>query len=151
MTNILNPALREVTRLTRAGRLTEATAALQRILSGDRAAPVIPRASASSAARHTPLTIDGVAEPVEATRSNPVRQSGAEEAREADRWRFSAATGTEQIMPEEKHHSVQRGVQGGLNLPGGVLAGRFPSASRVPVPDGAQFLAATLSNRAGSP
>jgi len=68
----LPPALLEATRLTKAGRLTDATAAIQRLLSGgatpDRAKPQ---------ARRSPPTIDGQAEAPGAAKPTPPRNAGA--------------------------------------------------------------------------
>ena len=61
MTDIRNADLLEATRLTNAGRLIEATAALQRMLGGSHAASGAATATATSAARRAPPTLDGVA------------------------------------------------------------------------------------------
>jgi len=74
MTNILNADLLEATRLTSAGRLTEATAALQRMLGGGQATPGVMPATATSAARRGPPTLDGVAELAETVQAKPVPQ-----------------------------------------------------------------------------
>lgn len=137
MTNILNADLLEATRLTNAGRLTEATAALQRMLAGGHAAPDVT-------VRRAPPTIEGMAEPAGSALTRPMPQPGPVPA--ANRRPFGPAAGLAPAMPE-----ALRGLlsQGARQLPGGGLGGS-PVASRVPVPDGAQFLAATFSNQAGS-
>lgn len=53
-------------------------------------------------------------------------------------------------MPEALRGLLDQVHQGGLQLPGRGLDGPSPAAARVPVPDGAQFLATTFSNEAGS-
>jgi poly(hydroxyalkanoate) depolymerase family esterase len=111
MKNTLPNDLLEATRLTNAGRLTEATAALQRMLGGQ-----VAPGSTNSQARRGPATIDGVAE-----------TAGTAEAKPA---------------PQASH--------GGFQLPSDGLAHLSPTPAPVVVPDGAQFLATTFSNQAGS-
>jgi poly(hydroxyalkanoate) depolymerase family esterase len=144
MTNIQNANLLEATRLTNAGRLTEAVAALQRMLGGGLAAP----AETKSAARQAPPTVEGVAEPAGTARPQPAPQPGAA-APGASRRPFSLAAGAGQAVPEALHGLLGQDNGGGFRLPGGRLRGLPSGAARVLVPDGAQFLAATFSNEAG--
>ncbi len=67
----LPPGLLEATRLTKAGRLTDATAALQRMLNGQ-AASMNP----GPQARRGPPTIDGHAEAPAAAKAKPTRDAG---------------------------------------------------------------------------
>jgi poly(hydroxyalkanoate) depolymerase family esterase len=137
MTNILNADLLEATRLTSAGRLTEATAALQRMLGGGHAAPGVMSTTAASAARRGPPTLDGVAERAETMQAKPAPQP-------------RPAAGVRPVMPEALRGFLDQVSHGGLHLPSGGLDGLCPAAPRIPVPDGAQFLAATFSNEVGS-
>ena len=124
MNHVLPPGLLDATRLTHAGRLTEATAALQRMLAG-RTAPDTPAPAG-------PPTIDGVADTVGEAfvpDAKPV-PSGPE-------WKARGP-------------GALRGVLGGIDLsafqtPGGNTAHSAPA-----VPEGAQFLSATFNNPAGT-
>ena len=138
MTYILNADLLEATRLTNAGRLTEAAAALQRMLGGGQAVPDV-------AARRAPPTIEGTAEPAGTALASPAPQPGPAPA--ANRLPASLAARLGPAMPEALRCLLGHG---GRQLSGGGLGGLSPAASRVGVPDGAQFLAATFSNQAGS-
>jgi poly(hydroxyalkanoate) depolymerase family esterase len=152
MTNILNANLLEATRLTSAGRLTEATAALQRMLGGGQAAPRPAPATATSAARRSPPTIDGVAEPAETVQAKPAPQPKPAAAPDggAGRLPFSLAAGVRPAMPEALRGFLDQVSHGELHLPSGELGGLSPAVPRVLLPDGAQFLAATFSNEVGS-
>ena len=150
MTNILNADLLEATRLTSAGRLTEATAALQRMLRGGHAAPGVMPATAISAARRGPPTLDGVAEPAGTVQAKSAPQPRPAAAPGGGRLPFSRAAGVRPARPEALRGFLDQVSHGGLHLPSGGLRGLSPAAPRVPVPDGAQFLAATFSNEVGS-
>jgi poly(hydroxyalkanoate) depolymerase family esterase len=137
MTNIQNADLLKATRLTSAGRLTEATAALQRMLGGGRAAPGVTPAAATSAARRGPPTLDGVAEPAGTVQAKPAPQP-----RPAAGVRPSIAEALRGVLGQVSH--------GGLHPSSGELSGQPPVPPRVPLPGGAHFLAATFSNEVGS-
>jgi poly(hydroxyalkanoate) depolymerase family esterase len=137
MTNIVNADLLEATRLTSAGRLTEATAALQRMLTGQAAPGAM--AMATSAARRGPPSLDGVAEPAGTTRAKPEPQP-----------RPALPGGGAGRPPFGLLAGLRPASHGELQLPSGGLGGLCPAAPRVPVPVGAQFLAANFSNEVGS-
>ena len=144
MTNTLSADLLEATRLTNSGRLIDATAALQRMLGGGHPAPSVKSATATSAIRSAPPTLDGVAE------SGGTAEAGSASGDEprapgvgAGRLHFNSAAGEAPALPEALRSFLDRASQGGLQFPGGGAPG-------VPVPDGARFLAATFSNEAGS-
>jgi poly(hydroxyalkanoate) depolymerase family esterase len=124
----------EATRLTRAGRLTEATAFLQRLLQG-RAEP----GSANPPARPTPLTIDGVAETVETANAAPAHGMGIGRG-------CSGAAGGGGALPTMP--ALRRFL--GRTAPLGGLAYPAPTETTAVLPDGAQFLSATFSNPAGT-
>jgi poly(hydroxyalkanoate) depolymerase family esterase len=152
MTDILNADLLEATRLTNAGRLTEATAALRRMLGGGHAARGVLPAAETSAARCTPPTLDGVAEPAGMAQAKPAPQPGpaAVPGAGAGRLPFGPAAGVGPAVSEALRGFLDHVSHGGLQLPSGGLGVLSPAAPRVPVPDGAQFLAATFSNEAGT-
>lgn len=112
MTSTMHDGLTEAMRLTNAGRLTEATAALQRMLGGGHAA--------------------------------------AAPATGAGRMAFSPAVGARPALPEALRGLLDHVSRSGRQLPGGGLDGLSPGAPRIPVPDGARYLAATFSDEAGS-
>ncbi|WIW44906.1 PHB depolymerase family esterase [Bradyrhizobium sp. 62B] len=123
--------VREATRLTRAGRLNEATALLQRMLRGD-AAPsaAMGRAVRVGPARLEPPILDMKAHVVEE------RESG----RPA---KHASVLGHKRPAP-------LKGVKdfAGLGLRG--LGRRAPPSTSDIVPDGASFIAGTFGNAAGS-
>jgi poly(hydroxyalkanoate) depolymerase family esterase len=127
--------LAEATRLTRVGRLTEATAFLQRMLQG-RAAPHNPNPPAAPRA----LTIDGVAETIETAKAAPAPRTGP-----------AANMGGGTLMQMSALRSfLERDDRVGLTPPLGGLAFPVPTEGTVVVPKGAQFLAAIFSNREGN-
>ncbi len=142
MKHILPHGLLEATRLTTAGRLTDATAALQRMLAGQTAPD-----SADAQPRRGPATIDGTAEAVE-TATKPAPQ--ARPIPGADRQPTGNANGSiKPRLSEALRGFLDQVTKGEFELPGG---GRpSPAASPpVAVPDGAKFVALTFSNPAGS-
>ena len=96
-----------------------------------------------------PPTIEGVAEPAGTAQAKPAPQPGPGAAR-LGRLPFSLAAGRRGRMPEALRGFLDQVSQGGLQLPGGGLGGLSAGRRAVAVPDGAQFLAATFSNEAGS-
>ena len=144
MTDTLHDGLLEATRLTNAGRLAEVTAAaLQRMLGGGHAAP----GSANPQARRGPPTIDGVAESAGTAQVKPIPQAARVSGTRAGRLPFSPAAGG-LMTPEALRGFLDQVSQGGLQLPGVGPGGLSPVTPRVPVPDGARFLAGTFSDEA---
>jgi poly(hydroxyalkanoate) depolymerase family esterase len=126
MNDRLHAGMREASRLTRAGRLLDATALLQRILQSGRG----PAPAASSAG--VPPTIDLVPDAVEVTddeRGGPERPVRAR-------------------LPDVLLRLLDRVAPSGFEPGAGGLAD--PSAADIPVPEGGQFLAKSFSNQAGS-
>jgi poly(hydroxyalkanoate) depolymerase family esterase len=121
MKTILPEAICAATRLTRTGRLMEATAVLQRMLHGGGV-----MGDPTPEVRRGPPTINGVAERVETARETAGLQARS-------RSRFLDA--------------VDRGD---FQLPGAGLARPSFVPAPVVVPQGAQFLTATFSNHVGS-
>ena len=121
MKPLLPQGLIEAARLTKAGRLSEATAALQDMLAGQRASGPAPQA------RRGPPTIEGTAE------ETPNR-----------------AEGVGLPIPKALRGLLDRVGQGGLAMPGGAPQPAAPGAAPAGQPSGAQFLAKTFSDKAGS-
>jgi poly(hydroxyalkanoate) depolymerase family esterase len=141
MKSILPPGMFDATRLTHAGRLTEAAAALQQMLRGQ-----VAPGSVYSRTRRGYSTID---EMDEKAATEIRRPPGTASMSGVDRPPFG-------IVAETMHPTMPDGLRGlfgqagrsGLQVPGG--KDPSPAPSRVAVPDGAQFLAASFSNHAGS-
>jgi poly(hydroxyalkanoate) depolymerase family esterase len=142
MPNILNKGLLEATCLTHVGQLTAATAALQRSLRGDQLASSGMPAATTPAIQRVPPTLDGVAEPGGTTEAPSTRHAEPPAPRAARPF-FNLPAGVVPALP--------KGVRGfiGFQPPEGGANGLSPMTPR-PVPDGAQFLAASFSNEAGS-
>jgi poly(hydroxyalkanoate) depolymerase family esterase len=152
MTNTLQAGLLEAARLTNAGRLTEATVALQRMLARGRPAVDVVPATATSASGRGPPTLDGVADAVGTAAGQSASPAGPRVAAGAGAgWlSFSPAAGVVRAMPEALRSPLGQVSRGGPQLPGSGLGGLSPAGLRVPVPGGAQFLADTFSMEAGS-
>jgi poly(hydroxyalkanoate) depolymerase family esterase len=137
--------LLEATRLTKAGQLTEATAALQRMLG-----PRLPVKSVTLQARHGPPTIDGVvdgpemAQPKLAPPRNKTFSNGVEEPAFQIKDRL-----IKPVLANSLRGFIDQTADGGLHLPGG-LAHSAPTPIPADLPNGAEFLACTFSNQAGS-
>jgi poly(hydroxyalkanoate) depolymerase family esterase len=122
--------VREATRLTRAGRLVEATALLQGMLRGDSApSPTSRSAAQAPLARLEPPTIDAEAYVVEERETLQTSQ-----ARPQGRKRASPRDGMRQLY--------------GLGLRGPIT--RAPPSTSDIVPKGTRFITGTFSNEAGS-
>ncbi len=117
MKPLLPRGLIDAARLTKAGRLSEATAALQDMLAGQQA---------SDPARRGPPTIDGSAEAAP-----------------------NQAEGVGLPIPKALRGLLDRVTQGGFQMPE-VAPKPAPGTMPAGLRDGAQFLAKTFSNAAGS-
>jgi poly(hydroxyalkanoate) depolymerase family esterase len=142
----LPSGLLEAMRLTKAGRLTEATASLQRML----ACQVAP-GSTDAQVQHGPLTIAGVGQAAGMAEAEPVSQAGPMCSAGIGRLPFGIAQGTMQLtLPERLRGFLGWVSHGRFLMPGGERAHPCPTPAPVAVPDGGQFLAATFSNQVGS-
>jgi poly(hydroxyalkanoate) depolymerase family esterase len=144
--NTTSPSgLFEATRLTRAGRLTEATAFLQRLLQG-RAEPGNAKPPVGSA----DVTLDAVAETIETVNAASSPYIGPAHGMGVSRERSGAAgRGVPQTM-SALHSFLEQGKRAGFATPLGGRAYPAPTEGTAVLPDGAQFLSATFSNPAGT-
>ena len=122
--------IREATRLTRAGQLVEATALLQRMLRGERAADA-PSRTGGRIALAGPLIIDAKANPVEETDSRPQSEP---------------ATPAQPRMPRTLLDRKEG--RSGIGLRG--VMKRAPLSTPDIVPEGARFVEGRYSSSAGS-
>jgi poly(hydroxyalkanoate) depolymerase family esterase len=138
--------LLEATRLTSAGRLTEATAVLQRMLGGLMAAD-----GTNSQDPRSPLTIDGVVETAAKGDAKPTPQAEPMPGPSVGQLSFSVLRRA--LQP------TRSGVLGGFldqiscaafRSPRGGLADLPSNPACIAAPNGAQFLDATFSSQAGS-
>jgi poly(hydroxyalkanoate) depolymerase family esterase len=144
----------EATGLTRAGRLAEATALIQRLLRGEPAPGVPPHAN-PSAGKGGGLVIDAVAEKVEV--ADPPA-SPAQEAGHASR----AAGGASSSARRERRRSgpplretlrdlfARTGIGAGNPAGAGGTTRRSPSYGPGIVPEGGKFVDGSFGNGAGS-
>jgi poly(hydroxyalkanoate) depolymerase family esterase len=149
-----HPAMFEATRLTRAGRLAEATALLRRVLGGGETRADDAAAGATADATNAPAgraerLIDVTPATVEVTHARPSSRTGHAVETEAGGW--PAAETAEKIRPH-----IPEALRGFLDRLKGIgpepEMGR-PAPAPVPadvVPDGGRFVERSYSNRAGS-
>jgi poly(hydroxyalkanoate) depolymerase family esterase len=154
MNDMPHSAMLEATRLTRAGRLTEATALLQRLLRSGTAPDTASGTTGQPA--HAPAgrvshTIDLTPEAIEVTDSQPSSRSEQAFGTPASSRPADSTPGTAQPhLPEALRRLLDR-VKGIQPEPGiGGRAQRAPVHAPDVVPDGGQFLVASYGNQAGS-
>jgi poly(hydroxyalkanoate) depolymerase family esterase len=146
MKNHLPDSLLQATRLTTGGRLSEATAALQKMLSGR-----AESGKAEATAQRNPLTIEGVVDPARLARGNHAPQTWARFSKAGGGRTFASAQ--LKLKPAVSHPLCgffEQGSHGNFQLPVGGLAPLSANRAPVIVSDGAQFVAKTFSNQAGS-
>jgi poly(hydroxyalkanoate) depolymerase family esterase len=122
--------IREATRLTRAGRLVEATALLQHMLRGERQADATFRTDAIALPGDKPSIVDAKANRVNETGGSQLPQTTSAQPR-----KFSALSNRTNNYPA-------------LRLRGATK--RTPPSTRDIVPEGARFINGSYSNPAGS-
>ena len=140
-----NP-MREAIRLTRDGRLAEATALLQRSLLGDAppgGAAATPQDAARPAAGRPARIIDIDPATGEALPSGPDDTADARRHRSADAWR---AAGSGQTVASLLPGLLPKALR---DLPG-LNASREALQPTAPLPEGAQFLTRSFTGQAGS-
>ncbi len=139
--DMTSPYMIEVTRLTREGRLREATALLQGLLRGKPAVNTAGHASRGTADAPTSQPLPCLLKVDEANPASPApgtRRSGTD-ARPVSQPGGMAHP----RMPQALHGLLGKLRHGGL-------AGRSPAHAPASVPNDAQFVAATFSNEDGS-
>lgn len=154
MNAILPKGMLEATRLTREGRLAEASALLQRLLQGDAAADpaaATPHGTAGTPTARRPRIIDVNPETGEA--SGPATAPAAAAARRTAAGPWSAAgmgKATLPQMPEALRGFLDQVNQGGLGQGLDGLARHVPATAPEPMPEGARFVAGSFGAEAGS-
>ena len=151
MNDILHADMLEATRLTRAGRLTEATALLQRVLRGG----TVPDTGSapSGEAAHAPA---GRGSRIIDLRPDTIQLTDRQPPPRARHASGTSASGRPAgLTPERPSRPCPRRCAacstGSVAEPGmGGLARPSPTHTPDVVPDGGQFLAASYSNQAGS-
>jgi poly(hydroxyalkanoate) depolymerase family esterase len=146
----------EAARFVQAGRLTEATALLQRLLGGGAPAPETASADPAGAppAGRAPRVIDLAPETIEVTEQHrpappTTRALGTNGA--AGSWPVGGTAATAQPpLPEALRGFLERFDGGGFEAGLGGLAEPFPAPAPEPLPDGAKFLAGSYADQAGS-
>jgi poly(hydroxyalkanoate) depolymerase family esterase len=154
MNDALHADMLEATRLTRAGRLTEATALLQRALRGetvpDTASGPTGEAPHASVGRGSRI-IDLTPETIELTDLQPSPPAAQTSATGASGRPASSTPGTAQPhLPEALRGFLDRVKASHPEPRIGGLAKRAPVHPLEVVPDGGQFLVASYGNQAGS-
>jgi poly(hydroxyalkanoate) depolymerase family esterase len=154
MNDGLHSDMLEATRLTHAGRLTEATALLQRVLRGgtvpDTASGPTGEAAHEPAGRDSRI-IELTPETIEVTDPQPLSRTGHASGTGASDWPTSGVPGTARSHLAEALRSFLDRVKRGTSEPGiEELPRRSPAQPPDVVPDGGRFLAASYGNRAGS-
>ncbi|HET6520748.1 MAG TPA: PHB depolymerase family esterase [Geminicoccaceae bacterium] len=150
-----HPDLLEATRLTRAGRLAEATSLLQRLLGGAAAPDAMSGTAtgdtADAPAARFPRTIDVTPDTVEVTDPRPSPRAGQA---------FGTGIGPQPVggtpgtalphIPEALRGFLERFEGIGFEPGTGGLAGPAPAPTPDVVPDGGRFVAGSYANQAGT-
>jgi poly(hydroxyalkanoate) depolymerase family esterase len=148
MNAILPNSMFEATRLTREGKLTEASALLQRLLHGEvpaDTAPAGPQHATGPVAGRLPRIID--IDPQTGEVSAPPEPRPAT----TSQWPGgSSGTTTLPQMPEALRDFLGQINQGGLPQGLGGLAQGSMARTTEPLPDGAQFVAGSFGSEVGS-
>src|SRR4051812_3977727 len=154
MTAMLPPDMLEANRLTREGRLTEATALLQRLLSHETPSKAPSRPVHNTPAPHVgrhPRVLDVDPETGEVTGPGPAKTAQEKQTFAAGlRSATELAGSTLPQMPEALRGFLDRVNQGGLGSELGGLTMRRPAQVPDPLPEGAQFVAGSFSSEAGT-
>jgi poly(hydroxyalkanoate) depolymerase family esterase len=141
----------EATRLTRAGRLNEAAALLQRILQNPAAAETPTVNPGDAAEGRSSHIIDLVPETIDISDPQPSRQSfQAHAPRPEPTFRKSGEDKTQSHLPEALRSFLDQVNGAGFEGLAGDLLKRSPKHAPEPIPDGAQFLTLNYSNSAGN-
>ncbi|MDQ4060409.1 MAG: PHB depolymerase family esterase [Pseudomonadota bacterium] len=136
----------EATRLTRAGRLAEATALLQ-ALHRSGTAPSVTSGTSGAPAGRLSSVIDLVPQTIETADFQPFSPTG--QTFDADAGDGPAGRTAQPPMPEALRSFLDRVGRLGPELGNGLIK-PCPAHAPDPVPDGARFLEGSYSNQAGS-
>ena len=140
----------EATRFIQAGRLTAATALLQRLLGGAPVLETTPGDTADASAGRAPRILDLTPETTEPTDHQPASPTGQAFGTGAASWPLGGTAATAQPpLPEALRNFLERFNGSGLE-PGRDGPAPFPAQTPELVPDGAKFIAGSYSNQAGS-
>jgi poly(hydroxyalkanoate) depolymerase family esterase len=154
MTTMLPPGLLEANRLTREGRLTEATALLQRLFNNETASAPPAGTAAGAAAPPTgprPRVFDVDPGTGEATGPAPASPPQGRRGFAASLRPATGLAGTAlPQMPEALRGFLEQVNQGGLAPELGGLTMRHPAQAPDPLPEGAQFVTGSFSSEAGT-
>jgi poly(hydroxyalkanoate) depolymerase family esterase len=151
MNHVVHPAILAATRLTRAGRLTEATGLLQRVLRGATPPGATSRTiwdAADAPGERAPHILDVVPGTIELADLQPSSRARQVFGTDASSRPAGGPEGTApRRMPQALRSFLER-----INRIGSEPGLAQPSPARAPgvVPDGGQFVARTYSNQAGS-
>jgi len=148
----LPPDMLEATRLTRAGRLTEATALLRRLSRGEPAPSVNPGGNPAETATHADhrpsRIIDVDPETGEPTDPRPASPRNGARPAGTNAWQPASGFG-ETVMPHALRGMLDRLNQGHMEPGSGWRTRPSPAGSPDPGPDGARFLALSFTSQAG--
>ena len=154
MNAILPNHMLEATRLTREGKLTEASALLQRLFRGEEpadTAATTPQDTAGPAAGRQPRIIDVDPETGEASDTAPAPEPRATATGRRPTGGLGTATMPQMPpMPEALRGFLDQINQGGLAQGLGGLAQGPMARPAEPLPDGAQFVAGSFSSDIGT-
>lgn len=156
MNDRMHTGILEASRLTRAGHLLEATAAIQRALRGE----PVPSTTTSTpnrpdTARRAPHVIDVVPERVEVSnahgrsRAQPSAEAPVSEPSTARSERATPMPGMSGTLMEFVERLRREGIKGGasgLTYPSGSVPVQTPDV----VPEGGKFITASYTNQAGT-
>ncbi|MFC4169402.1 extracellular catalytic domain type 1 short-chain-length polyhydroxyalkanoate depolymerase [Teichococcus aestuarii] len=154
MNAMLPKDMLEAARLTREGRLAEASALLQRLLQGNAAADpaaATPQGGLGIPAARPPRIIDVNPETGEVSEPAPAPAAAAARRKAGGPWP-AAGMGKAPLpqMPEALRGFLDQFNQGGLGQGLEGLARRGPAAAPGPMPEGARFVAGSFGAKAGS-
>jgi poly(hydroxyalkanoate) depolymerase family esterase len=141
----------EATRFVQAGRLTEATALLQRLLRGEPGRETMVGDTSDAPTGRTPRIIDVAPETGEVPDHPPAFHPRQAFGTGPEGWSMGGTAGTVQPpLPEALRSLLERVTPAGLKSGLEGLAGPLPVQSPAVVPNGAKFIAGSYGNQAGS-
>jgi poly(hydroxyalkanoate) depolymerase family esterase len=153
MNDALHADMLEATRLTRAARLSEATALLQRVLRSGTVPDIASgptRETAHAPAGRGSRIIDLTPDTIELTDPQPAPPAGQASGTGASNRPTSGAPGTARShLPEALRSFFDRAKRGRSEPGAGELPRRSPPHAPDVVPDGGQFLVSSYGNQAG--